>query len=374
MYKFIFFVCFILCLSWNFGKQNISVELKKDLTIGDGSVNPDLFFSNWVQHLYVDESGYLFVADRNQHAVLKFSPEGKLTDQIGQRGRGPGEFEGLTPNVWVIGDTLFTYDSNLFRYSSFSLKNNELIRTVNLQQPAEGEYASYQPYRLYVDLQRGNVLFENTSPYSGGTGSDERYKKIHVYNEDLELIQNDLILLPADEAYIDDRGSSINVSGMLPFARKSVITQGIGDFGSHLCYGWTESISIECIDMFTGDTLTSIEFDIPEIHVTNENLNDALSIFPENGAMNRRDVRQAVEHDTWPAFNWFTLNDEGNFWIAANSENRVNHDLFVLDYDGNVIGQTILPVTDRIHFIRNGYAYATSEDDLGAKLIIRYKI
>jgi hypothetical protein len=40
-----------------------------------------------------DPSGNLYVLDRMEHKVLKFSPEGKLTHTFGQKGQGPGDFQ-----------------------------------------------------------------------------------------------------------------------------------------------------------------------------------------------------------------------------------------------------------------------------------------
>src|SRR5690554_4100198 len=267
--------------------QNPSINLVRDLTIGDGEINTDIYFSPWVQHLYVDDAGNIFVADRDQAKVFQFSKTGELVNEIGRRGRGPGEFIGLSPNTWLSGDTLFTYDSDLFRITSFNITDNTVINTNVLDLKIDEDNIFYQPYRLFYNLQRKNIVFKLTSPYSGGTENIERFEKFIALDNNLEIINNNLLLLPADETYINDRGSSITVSGLLPFARKSKAVQGIGNYGNHLCYGWTEDISLECIDMYSGETLVSINLEYNNTPVTNQDLNNELSIFPESGNLNR---------------------------------------------------------------------------------------
>ncbi len=350
------------------------ITLTQDLIIGDGSVDSHPFFSAWVQHLYVDENGNIFVADRNQHSVFQFSPDGQVLDQFGRSGQGPGEFDGLTPQVWTMDNLLFTYDSDLFRYSVFNMPDNSLKKTVNLDQSSGDGDLIYRPSRLYVDLQRKNIIFKNTSPYAGGTGDAERFKKFNVYDEDLNLLKSDILVVSADEAYVDDRGNSISVSGNLPFARKNIIAQGLGEYGNHLCHGWSEEISIECVDMLTGEVLTTIRLDWSNTRVTNQDISNALSLYPESGTFSQRNIRQAIEHNTWPAFDWFTIDDKGNFWIAVNSEDRENYDLLIVDYHGNEIGKTSFPKTGRIHNIRDGKAYSISEDEYGAIVVKRYQI
>lgn len=350
------------------------IELTKDLTIGDGSVDSHPFFSAWAQHIYADENGTIFVADRNQYSVFQFSPEGQLLEQFGRSGQGPGEFEGLTPNVWTNGDFLYTYNNDLFRYSVFNISDNSLAKTVNVDQSTGNDEIVYRPSRLHFDLQRNNIILKNTSPYAGGTGDAERFKKFNVYDEDLNLLEPNIIEVPADEVYVDDRGSSISVSGNLPFARKNIIAQGVGDFGNHLCYGWTEDITIECADMLTGEVLTTVTLDLPEIQTTNQDINTALSSFPESGSFSQRNMRQAIEHNTWPAFDWFTLDDKGNFWIAVNGEDRQRYDLHIVDYQGNEIGKTQFSKAGRIHNIRDGKAYSILEDEHGAIVVVRYQI
>lgn len=366
------FLLLMGALVLNQEKNDISLE--KDLLIGPESTDQEIIFSGWVQHLYVDDNGNIFVADSGQSTVFRFSENGNLVSKIGAEGRGPGEFTRLTPNVWVSGDTLFTYDTNQFRYTEFDVQEGTVIDTKVIDPRLEMDEIFYQPSQLYYDFKRGNIVFEKTSPYSNGTGHIERSKIFYTYNTNFDVIQNDLLILPADESYIEDSGNSISVSGLLPFSRKSKVSQGIDEYGNHLCYGWTEKISIECIDMRSGERLTSFELEHTNITINNEDLNEKLSIFPESGNLNRSDIRSEIKHNSWPAFDWFTIDDEGNFWIASNAESRENYKLYKTDYEGNLLSEISFPKSDHIITVRNGYAYAISESDIGEKTIIRYKI
>ena len=43
--------------------------------------------------LKVDHLGNIYIADRSEYRILKFSPEGKFIKSMGKKGNGPGEFK-----------------------------------------------------------------------------------------------------------------------------------------------------------------------------------------------------------------------------------------------------------------------------------------
>ena len=66
----------------------------------------DLLFSS-IASVCEDDQANFFVLDRLEHKVFKFSPDGRLLAQFGQKGQGPGDFQ--SP-----GQIVFTRTTSIF--------------------------------------------------------------------------------------------------------------------------------------------------------------------------------------------------------------------------------------------------------------------
>jgi hypothetical protein len=103
------------------------IELKIDKTLEIG--REDLMFAS-IASICEDTDSNFYLLDRMEHKVLKFSPEGKLIQTIGQKGQGPGDFQNphllaYTPHgQLVVADELY----NL----SFLSEDGHFIERVHL--------------------------------------------------------------------------------------------------------------------------------------------------------------------------------------------------------------------------------------------------
>jgi hypothetical protein len=68
--------------------DKIQLKIEKKWEIG----KRDLMFAS-IASVCEDPESNLFVLDRMEHKVLKFSPEGKLIQTFGQKGQGPGDYQ-----------------------------------------------------------------------------------------------------------------------------------------------------------------------------------------------------------------------------------------------------------------------------------------
>ncbi|MFC2158308.1 hypothetical protein ACFLT9_10775 [Acidobacteriota bacterium] len=110
-------------------------------------VDWDTFFYNTFTDLTVGPEGNIFAASSRQHKIFKFSSQGDLIKSFGEKGQGPGDFNGpdnlsiLDNKFLVIGEyalslriSLFDLDGNFFKvlktknsvYSPIALKNNHV--------------------------------------------------------------------------------------------------------------------------------------------------------------------------------------------------------------------------------------------------------
>lgn len=116
-------------------------ELRLMVTVGSEDEGPDAFGN--VTSVLLDDSGYVYVADRQAQQIQVFGLDGAYRRTIGRQGSGPGEFRDLVSIAWV-GDTLAGLDwrnariglfnragewLGLWRSQSFTGANVRLYRT-----------------------------------------------------------------------------------------------------------------------------------------------------------------------------------------------------------------------------------------------------
>ena len=85
-------VLFLWIMALNIGAagsaNKIELRVNKTLEIG----KKDLMFAS-IASVCEDSDSNLYVLDRTEHKVLKFSPKGKLIQTFGQKGQGPGDYQ-----------------------------------------------------------------------------------------------------------------------------------------------------------------------------------------------------------------------------------------------------------------------------------------
>ncbi len=120
---------FLWMLILNFGisgyENRIELQIEKSHAIG----KKDFMFAS-IASVCEDSDSNLYVLDRMEHKVFKFSQKGELIQTFGQKGQGPGDFQNphllaYTPNgQLVVADELY----NL----SFLTLNGDFLERIHL--------------------------------------------------------------------------------------------------------------------------------------------------------------------------------------------------------------------------------------------------
>lgn len=110
------------CLFLNPEVEHISeTEIYRPLVLGE---------------IAVTEKGEIFIVQRKEATVLKFSAEGELETKLGTRGQGPGEFA-LPTWIYYRDDHVYVEDANQNRVSCFTtdgkFKYSVILPSKNLQ-------------------------------------------------------------------------------------------------------------------------------------------------------------------------------------------------------------------------------------------------
>lgn len=107
-----------------------------------------------ISAVVTDGAGRIFVGQPIEHDVAVFSPEGQPMTRIGRRGRGPGEFEGVSAMGW-LGDTLWVSDQRQARTSLFD-RDGSLLTTFRQAVHVDARHGWRALPTAY--LEGGNVL------------------------------------------------------------------------------------------------------------------------------------------------------------------------------------------------------------------------
>jgi len=89
----------------------------------------DLLFSS-IASVCEDDQANFFVLDRLEHKVFKFSPDGRLLAQFGQKGQGPGDFQSPGQIVFTSQYELAVLED--LYYVSFHKTDGTFIRRLDL--------------------------------------------------------------------------------------------------------------------------------------------------------------------------------------------------------------------------------------------------
>ncbi|MDZ7773020.1 MAG: 6-bladed beta-propeller [Balneolaceae bacterium] len=113
--------------------QELSVSFEEQLVIGNQEDAPKEYLFGGPRYIRTDSENRIYVATMN-NSIRVFGPEGKYLKNIGRRGRGPGEFIGITAMAIGNNDELIVYDGRLRRLTKF-FNFGDSLKSQTLQHP-----------------------------------------------------------------------------------------------------------------------------------------------------------------------------------------------------------------------------------------------
>ena len=106
-------------------ENNPRVELVELFRVGDEN-SPDNIILDRIQGIAVNSAGELFIADTGEQAVFVISEAGRLVDQFGGKGEGPGEFASISSLYIGPGDSIYVHDFERYRLTVFEPEETPL--------------------------------------------------------------------------------------------------------------------------------------------------------------------------------------------------------------------------------------------------------
>lgn len=313
--------------------------------IGDESAGDTILFGRIADLLAVDRTGRIFVGDEHASRLYAFAADGSHIQAIGQRGRGPGEFEWIESIYAGPGDTLYVFDSELDRISIY--EPNGLTLAYDLAVPRDSRG---QPAWL-VGVRNTDILITYEQPLGPADADRERRSYVMRLNRKGQLLPLPVHDLP---------GSGI-VAGRfaihaLPFIPSPVYRLGPGNV---LYAGWTDSVNI-AIREPKGTPGRDISYSLELIPLTRSEIR----MFVEGTSdMFREAMLGADLPATKPAYQTFVVDDQARIWLKLTTQSIADTTArwIILDAESRLRGQVNLQVNTMLHVVREDRAYAVTQ-------------
>jgi hypothetical protein len=267
-----------------------TLELRESLRIRSDTGRSPAFAFSRIAAVRVALRGEVVVVDYGKR-IYVFGPDGRIQNQFGRAGQGPGELDGYTHGVTMSGDTIVVYDNRL---QAFALDGKVLFsRAVNAK-GAGGGTKAIQPIfataRGWV-MTRGDV----GGRHPNGVG---RFDSVNVHVADSSQPSypgfRQVLSFPAEELFHFD---AVPASYFVrPFGSRGALTIAAG--GEVL---YTSGRSYD-IDVFAleGQRLARVHGDLTPVPVPRRDLDsmyDAMERLPlrlqPDGSTESPDKRQA---------------------------------------------------------------------------------
>ena len=309
---------------------------------GSGDIHDEF---NRVNDAVRFSDGTVAVGDAGDQVIRVFGPDGTWLRNIGRRGGGPGEFQGLSGLYLLPGDTLATYDFQHRRLSLF-LPDGTLVRETTLQ---PGETSFLQPGGRFADGGLAMLIGRSFGP-GAESGMVRDTSTLLSYSRD--GVPGDTIArFPGPETYVsvfssgDRRGMTVS---SLPFGRSTNVAVGPDRF----VVATTDSYELR-IHSQTGElhrivrrahTLRPVTEEDVEAYINT--ITSSPTMRPETRDRLVRMNREAPRPETMPAYGTVHLAETGDLWVseyAVPGENRTPRTWSVFNPEGHGMGDVVLP-------------------------------
>ena len=307
-----------------------------------------------------------------------YNPDGTYRRQIGRFGKGPGEYEFVSPNFQINAGKLFMQDEITKRLSIFSTDDYSFEKTTSLQDWKVRDLKAVRDMKLSGFLARsdGNILaiFRGIPTRSGRTANT---KFMLVDTEGNMLKPEPLIELPSPFYIVNtNRGHSmIPLHMQLPLMGRSLYALSHDD--AIYTAPRTEDFLIKKYDA-KGTYQFAFYYPVmgPPFDL------DSVREF----AGSQRAIRNALEKadvkmpETAPVLRNMRIDDENRIWVTV-AAGREKSEWWVLGESGKLLAKIVAPKHETICDIKNGYLYTKFFDSRGSAdagsweaKVVKYKI
>ena len=325
------------------------------LRMGEDTDENSFLFGE-IEDLAVDSKARILIADNQPPSVTVYSVDGEWLGSVGEVGEGPGEYVSVGDVVVGPSDSVYVMDwreSTLHVYDPTDFKYVRQIRFLRAEDRAVAT-------SLVGVSDRGPIVQYNTPIRPDNIGEPRHSYAVHTSWTGERI--RELARLPSPEMLVGLSPDGRPTVQTIKFARRPVFKLSASQL---LHSSWNAEIAI-FVTSLAGDTVRTIRWSHDPVPLTRNDIpahldTEARKMYPEFK----------------PAYRYFTIDDQDNIWIkdyveAPASEARWQ----VLDSEGRMIGQVMLPRTLGLYVIdtANALAYGRLSNESGEQVVVVYSV
>ncbi|HYW36306.1 MAG TPA: 6-bladed beta-propeller, partial [Balneolaceae bacterium] len=271
----------------------------------------------------VDAAGRVYIADDKQNDINVYKPNGQFTNQLGRKGKGPGEFQ----DIWdmkIHSTHLYVLDAQLFRISIFDLHIFQYINSYNLSfegrqnvppwwSRTQKKGLSYQPHHLYMRPDGSFLVLFSDNNVARPNNIEGRTYEASIFSPTQDNYidtANDLLSFRwTGQVLVHKEKRGMIVLFGVPYKPSSIFDFKNGTF----VVGWSKRMLFK----FYNQNLAyqrSVYYPYSNVPF---HLKDALTYYYKQAP---KSIIRAIRSDSlpqkWPAFNALKLDDKGRLWVS----------------------------------------------------------
>jgi hypothetical protein len=312
--------------AWKAGEEWKLVQVAR---IGSADVAGPAMFGNVVDFA-LDSFGRVWVAEGQLQQIRVFDAAGAHVRTLGRKGGGPAEFGQISGMDWAPDGRLWVLDGGNARFAVYDT-SGALVTTYPRNSPT-----TITPWPGGFDGE-GRLYDVGAIPYRDGS-----FEEV--------LIRYDTTMVPADTfRFPRFQGENFEVRGGT--ARNRVVTSANVPFTGrqiwevdrrgHVWIAITDRYRLER-RAFSGPTELVVERESKPVHVSRadrDRIIKSYEWFERRGGK----VDPSRIPDTYPALDWFFLDDSARLWVRPASRPSPTSPLDVFDAAGKYLGRVEAP-------------------------------
>ena len=352
-------------------KKSRTFIFNEDLTIGVREGDENYMFGERA-YFNVDDDGNIFVTDWDRKRIQKYGPDGKYLLTIGREGQGPREFQN-------VGEPEFDKDGNLYvvdiaqKRISFFKGEGQPIRQVRFPSVDISGTVYMNSQGCYL-MTVSEIKREDDAgvQWEGVVGLyDDKFSPLTVLHRDLHESKS-----PKSREEDDIAKFWAAIMSETAFRPSPHYVLAPND---EIYFGFSDGYEIKVYSA-EGKLMRIIRKDYDPDPVAAkdkerfENFQRAefLRFMPVQLENAKKKALQLISYPKYkPAYQGFTIADNGWLFVIVNSQGNESTILDVFDAEGHFIAQSEAPIPAEMLRFKKGKAYAIATED-GYKSVKRF--